>query len=58
MTEISAVLAYNPYTGILALTAHCAKTGKKCWDAEKTGNSEILAGLGLEPQVNTKLAQS
>jgi len=25
----------RPYTGILALTAHCAKTVRRCWDAEQ-----------------------
>jgi transposase len=28
---------------------HCAKTVKRCWDAEKTGGSEIFVDLGVQP---------
>ena len=32
----------RPFIGILALTARCAKTVRRCWDAAKTGDSEIF----------------
>jgi hypothetical protein len=30
------------FIGILALTVRCAKTVRRCWDAAKTGDSEIF----------------
>ena len=35
----------------MALTARCAKTVKRCWDAEKTRDSEIFVDLGVQPRV-------
>lgn len=40
----------RPSTGIFALTAPCAKTVKRYWHAEKTGDSEIFVDLGVQPR--------